>query len=268
MADHSVRQVHGGDVRPGRLAHRRGHVSAGRRPEAGPGPAGGPGRGWRGRDQLAQAPPVSDPGLGPRPVHHRVGALRGRTRPRWTGSSTTCPSAAPRRSRRSRWTPARRTPRPSGPEHRRRRSVSTHSTSSNSPVTPWTLCVVRCGSPAAASPTRAIAKTYRGARWALRKNPDNLTPTQAETLAALKKTGGCCGAHQLKEALSGVRRRPGTANGDEPQRTLVLQGATLPNPRLRQSCRHHPQEQGRHRRRREPRPVQRARFILHLLSRF
>jgi len=43
-------------------------------------------------------------------------------------------------------------------------------------------------------PDQGIAKTYRGARWALLKNPENLTSTQAETLAALKKTGaGCCG---------------------------------------------------------------------------
>ena len=37
---------------------------------------------------------------------------------------------------------------------------------------------------------KQIAKTYRGARWALLKNPENLTDKQASTLKALKREGG------------------------------------------------------------------------------
>jgi len=52
---------------------------------------------------------------------------------------------------------------------------------------------------------KQIAKTYRGARWALLKNPENLTAKQASTLEALKRQGGALGrAYELKEALRAV----------------------------------------------------------------
>jgi transposase len=54
-------------------------------------------------------------------------------------------------------------------------------------------------------PDKAIAKKYKGARWALLKNPGDLTDAQAETLARLKKDGGALWrAYQLKEALRAV----------------------------------------------------------------
>ncbi|WP_157951441.1 transposase [Rhodococcus opacus] len=52
---------------------------------------------------------------------------------------------------------------------------------------------------------KEIAKTYRGARWALLKNPENLTSTQRSTLAALKRQNRALSrAYELKEALRAV----------------------------------------------------------------
>ncbi|MBS9376456.1 transposase [Rhodococcus sp. B50] len=52
---------------------------------------------------------------------------------------------------------------------------------------------------------KQIAKTYKGARWALLKNPDNLTATQQSTLDSLKRHGGALmRAYELKEALRAV----------------------------------------------------------------
>ena len=54
-------------------------------------------------------------------------------------------------------------------------------------------------------PDPGIAKKYKGARWALLKNPGNLTATQAATLAGIRKNGGVLWrAYQLKEALRAV----------------------------------------------------------------
>lgn len=54
-------------------------------------------------------------------------------------------------------------------------------------------------------PDPATAKRFKGARWALLKNPDDLTERQAETLRAIKRTGGeMWRAYQLKEALRAV----------------------------------------------------------------
>ena len=39
-------------------------------------------------------------------------------------------------------------------------------------------------------PDQRIAKAFKGARWALLKNPGDLTDTQAETLREMKHTGG------------------------------------------------------------------------------
>lgn len=58
---------------------------------------------------------------------------------------------------------------------------------------------------ARAFPDKAIAKKYKGARWALSKNPADLTEKQAATLAGLRKQGGVLWrAYQLKEALRAV----------------------------------------------------------------
>ncbi len=54
-------------------------------------------------------------------------------------------------------------------------------------------------------PDKAIAKRYKGARWALCKNPADLTEKQAATLAGLRKDGGALWrAYQLKEALRAI----------------------------------------------------------------
>ena len=39
-------------------------------------------------------------------------------------------------------------------------------------------------------PDQSFAKQFKGARWALLKNPDNLTDRQAATLAAIRRNGG------------------------------------------------------------------------------
>ncbi len=58
---------------------------------------------------------------------------------------------------------------------------------------------------ARALPDQRIAKTFKGARWALLKNPDDLTEAQAQTLREMKRSGGILWrAYQLKEALREV----------------------------------------------------------------
>lgn len=58
---------------------------------------------------------------------------------------------------------------------------------------------------ARALPDKLIAKTFKGARWVLLRNPEDLTETQAQTLRELKRSGGILWrAYQLKEALRAV----------------------------------------------------------------
>ncbi len=52
---------------------------------------------------------------------------------------------------------------------------------------------------------KQIARTYKGARWALLKNPEKLTDTQKATLAQLKREGGALvRAYDMKESLRAV----------------------------------------------------------------
>ncbi len=54
-------------------------------------------------------------------------------------------------------------------------------------------------------PDQQIATTFKGARWALLKNPGDLTDSQAQTLREMKRSGGILWrAYQLKEALREV----------------------------------------------------------------
>lgn len=56
-----------------------------------------------------------------------------------------------------------------------------------------------------ALPDPAYAKKFKGARWALLKNPEDLTDTQAATLQGIRRNGGAAWrAYQLKEALRAV----------------------------------------------------------------
>lgn len=58
------------------------------------------------------------------------------------------------------------------------------------------------------------ARKFKEARWALLKNPTNLTDKQAETLRALKRSGGkVARAYQLKEALRAIFA-PGLSKAD------------------------------------------------------
>lgn len=50
-------------------------------------------------------------------------------------------------------------------------------------------------------PDPAVAKRFKGARWALLKNPDDLTGPQADTLRSIRRNGGAMWrGYQLKEA--------------------------------------------------------------------
>ena len=50
-------------------------------------------------------------------------------------------------------------------------------------------------------PDPAVAKRFKGARWALLKNPEDLTAPQAATLATIRRNGGALWrGYQLKEA--------------------------------------------------------------------
>ena len=52
---------------------------------------------------------------------------------------------------------------------------------------------------------KTIAKKYKGARWALLKNPDDLNADQTGTLREIKKSGGALWrAYQLKESFRAV----------------------------------------------------------------
>lgn len=54
-------------------------------------------------------------------------------------------------------------------------------------------------------PDPDIAKKFKGARWALLKNPEDLTQNQATTLAAVKRHGGALWrAYQRKEELRAI----------------------------------------------------------------
>ncbi len=54
-------------------------------------------------------------------------------------------------------------------------------------------------------PDKAIAAKYKGARWALLKNPADLTDAQAQTLTGLRKQGGALWrAYQLNQTLRAV----------------------------------------------------------------
>ncbi|EQD27005.1 transposase, partial [mine drainage metagenome] len=51
-------------------------------------------------------------------------------------------------------------------------------------------------------PDQDTARRFKGARWCLLKNPDDLTDDQAATLRKLKRRGGdLWRAYALKEAL-------------------------------------------------------------------
>ena len=51
----------------------------------------------------------------------------------------------------------------------------------------------------------AAAKTFKGTRFVLLKNPENLTDTQTVQMAAIKRSGGrIWRAYQLKEGLRAI----------------------------------------------------------------
>ncbi len=54
-------------------------------------------------------------------------------------------------------------------------------------------------------PDPVMARKFKGARWALLKNPEDLTDTQARTLAGIRRHGGALWrAYQRKEELRAV----------------------------------------------------------------
>jgi transposase len=108
-------------------------------------------------------------------------------------------------------------------------------------------------------PDKTIAKTFKGARWVLLKNPADLTETQAQTLRELKRSGGLLWrAYQLKEALRAVFA--GDLGPDTVGRLLdrwCARAQAQPHPRVRQSRTHDPQAPRRDQRGHQPRPIER-----------
>jgi len=67
-------------------------------------------------------------------------------------------------------------------------------------------------------PDPALAKKFKGARWALLKNPEDLTDRQTTTLKAIKTNGGALWrAYQRKEELRAI-----FAGDLEPDQTVQL----------------------------------------------
>ncbi len=62
-----------------------------------------------------------------------------------------------------------------------------------------------CGGRLRAQPDPTYAKSFKGARWALLKNPDTLTETQEAQLKDLKRTGAAVWrADEMKEQFRAI----------------------------------------------------------------
>ncbi len=84
--------------------------------------------------------------------------------------------------------------------------ASTPSTSCRRPPTRWTRCAARCGTRPARR-ARTLARRLKGARFALWKNPENLTAGQDAKLAQIQKTNRrLYRAYLLKEQLRQIYR--------------------------------------------------------------
>jgi len=103
-------------------------------------------------------------------------------------------------------------------------------------------------------PDQDIARRFRGARWALMKNPSDLTDDQAGTLRKIKRRGGdLWRAYTLKEALRAVFA--GDLNRSRrryPARSVLRQGIPQPPQALRHPGPHHPKATSGHPRRDTP----------------
>jgi hypothetical protein len=100
---------------------------------------------------------------------------------------------------------------------------------------------------------QSIAKKFTGARWALLKNPLDLTEDQSGTLREIKRSGGALWrAYQLKESLRAVFAGDLCYGGP-----LVLESAAQPNPRIRENGTHDPETPRRYQRRYRPRTIKR-----------
>ena len=122
--------------------------------------------------------------------------------------------------------------------------------SSSSPPTRWIRCAGRCGRRPGRCPTSAIAKAFKGARWALLKNPADLTDEQAETLPRCDEThrwstwrAYLVSKKSLREVFAGDLTPSHRRTAARP---VVLTRAALPDPGVRQSRPHDPQAPGRH----------------------
>jgi transposase len=101
-------------------------------------------------------------------------------------------------------------------------------------------------------PDKRIARKFKGARWALLKNPSDLTGKQARNPCWTEEVRRCAVAGLPAQGgpAGGVRRRPDRPGGARAARPVVLPGTAVPDPGIRQDRPHHPQTQGRHHRRR------------------
>ena len=125
------------------------------------------------------------------------------------------------------------------------------------------------GRPPADEPPRPggeRAKALKGARYALWKNPENLSDNPAIKLTWIAATD---------PRLPGLPAQRGPANdlwhalrrGRRSPRPVGVMGPTLPHPGVRETGQEHRQTQGQDPGCDRAQPVQRACFILHLLSR-
>ncbi len=92
-------------------------------------------------------------------------------------------------------------------------------------------------------PDQEGAKRFKGARWALLKNPDDLTDDQAATLRKLKRRGGDLwrGLRAEGGPAGHLRRRPYRRRSGRASRPVLLQGTTLRPEVLRHRGQDHPQ---------------------------
>ena len=102
----------------------------------------------------------------------------------------------------------------------------------------------------------AAAGQLKGTRWALVKNPEDLTPDQRGSLAGISKVNAGCTGRTCSRNNS-APSSPRKANAAGPPRRLDRLGQTIPAPRIRQARRDHQTVPATDPEHPEPRPLQR-----------
>lgn len=84
------------------------------------------------------------------------------------------------------------------------------------------------------------ASDIKGTRWAVLKNPGNLTGEQRTTLAAIAKTNNRLYRALPAQGTTPRGVRPTRQTRTDPARQLARLGRTLPHPRIHQASHNHP----------------------------